>query len=72
MKKFAGFGADGEKVSIEIANPLQILVHCEGNRESPFEFSELSGAKEFIRMIGVTGIIEQFPCLGEMDPEDCN
>lgn len=72
MSRLAGFGSDRERVEIEVIHPACLLVHCEGNEMSPFEFSDEAGARCFIRQIGISGVIEQFPELGQINPVEAN
>lgn len=46
-----GVGEDGESVKLERVHNACFLVHAEGNSESPFEFSDLSSAEQFMNLI---------------------
>lgn len=42
-----GRGADGELLELERVHNACWLVHCEGNTETPFEFTTEQNARQF-------------------------
>ena len=46
-----GVGEDGELVQLEKVHEACYLVHAQDNTESPFEFSALTDAEQFMSMI---------------------
>lgn len=42
-----GRGADNERVKLERVHDACWLVHCDGNTESPFEFTNETDARQF-------------------------
>ena len=53
-----GKGADGEQVSLEQVHKACWLVHCEGNTESPFEFTNEKDARQFVDFLVMERISE--------------
>ena len=47
-RSFLGLGAEGERVELEKVHDACWLVHCEGNTQSPFEFSNEVEARQFV------------------------
>jgi len=45
--KFLGRGADNEQIELERVHSACWLVHCKGNTQSPFEFTNESDARQF-------------------------
>lgn len=50
-KFFLGLGVDSERIYIEKTVHGCWLIHCEGNNESPFEFSSELQARQFADLV---------------------
>lgn len=51
MRLELGRGSDMELVELEKVHDACWLVHCEGNTQSPFEFSTEADARQFVDLI---------------------
>lgn len=57
-KQFLGLGADSEQVYLEQVHNSCWLIHCEGNNQSPFEFSSEKDARQFADFLAMERIGE--------------